>query len=60
MTTPAVQKIMAPYKITRKFPCEYCINIKPFAKNQNWRLRLVEVSLMMFLWWKFHHWVLLV
>jgi len=60
MTTPGVQKIMAPYKINRKFPYECCINIKPFAKNQNWQLRLGEVSLMMFLWWKFHHWVLLV
>ena len=35
MTTPGVQKIMAPYKINRKFPYECCINIKPFAKNQN-------------------------
>jgi len=51
---------MAPYKSNRKFPCEYCINIEPSANNQNWQLPLSEVSFMMFLWLKFHHWVLLV
>jgi len=31
------------------------LTIKPFAKKQKWQLRLIEVSLMILLWWKLDH-----